>query len=238
MRLALLSTAVLAVVAFVALRQRPRTAAPDLLGTWTAEGDGLRFTIEFMGNESGGPFKLLTEISALPVREWGKWSRTAEGVRLEIVSSPKPQPIAPRSYRLVVAPAGLVFLGPVFPTTPFRARQGGMPALYDDDGSTTVEIDSFDPDGRAWLTQEEDGSLSIAFEFMPPLSERAEPPDHLGRFRHFDREMADAIGADVFWEDREVFRIKSPAPDTTQRLREFARTYEPASGETHQESPK
>jgi len=49
------------------------------------------------------------------------------------------------------------------------------------------------------------------------------PP--VGRFRGFDREMQQAIGVDVLWDDREFFYIEHLRPDTVERIQRFLIEY-------------
>lgn len=72
-----------------------------------------------------------------------------------------------------------------------------------------------------------DGSLLVVFNCMPPCFEpKAEEwYESLGPYAHFDVEMQQAIGADVFWEDREVFRIRTPKDDTVTKVRQFVAQY-------------
>jgi hypothetical protein len=47
----------------------------------------------------------------------------------------------------------------------------------------------------------------------------------LGRYANFDKDMSRAIDIPVIWEDRELFYIENPQPDTTERIRKFVAGY-------------
>lgn len=88
----------------------------------------------------------------------------------------------------------------------------------------TEAIEGFDPEGDPELRVMSDGSLELVFEFMPPSFVLEAGEDDLARFDDFDVRLAEAIGAEVLWEDREVFLIPAPGPDTIDRIREFLRS--------------
>jgi len=71
-----------------------------------------------------------------------------------------------------------------------------------------------------------DGSLFVVFNCMPPCftPDLGEPPA-LGKYEHFDAEMQEALGVDVFWEDREFFRTRNPKADTMSKLQSFVAGY-------------
>lgn len=64
----------------------------------------------------------------------------------------------------------------------------------------------------------DDGSLEVVFDCMPPYGVASEEKEF---FSNFDQEMQDAIGTEVYWEDREVFLIPSPEQDTEAKIEEF-----------------
>ena len=105
----------------------------------------------------------------------------------------------------------------------------GQPAAPTNDGTkapTLVEeiaVDGFDPDGEPVIRKWSDGSLSIHFEAMPPFF--AEDDGTEGDFEDFDRTMEDALGVSVDRDDREVFMIRSPAPDTIERAKAWLEGY-------------
>jgi hypothetical protein len=87
----------------------------------------------------------------------------------------------------------------------------------------TVSMRGFDPEGEPIICVMSDGSIEVRFEFMPPSDIPEEPG--LGRFAAFDRELAQAAGVPVVWEDRERFRVERPASDTIGRIRAFVEGY-------------
>lgn len=88
----------------------------------------------------------------------------------------------------------------------------------------TIEIKGFDVDGDPVLHIEDDGSLMLVFEFMPPLNgtdEGVEDPE----FERFDEVLAEELGVEVIWDDRERFVILKPAADTVERLKYYLEHY-------------
>ncbi len=90
-----------------------------------------------------------------------------------------------------------------------------------DESVEIVTVTGFDPEGEPQVRILSDGSLRVVFEFMPPSWAEDAP----NRFNDFDRQLADAVEVPVVWEDREVFLIVQPAPDTVERIRRFLESY-------------
>lgn len=86
---------------------------------------------------------------------------------------------------------------------------------------STIELTGFDPGGDPRVQIMSDGSARLSFEFMPPSF-----IDDRNAYADFDRQIEAAIGVPVFWEDREVFVIPGPAPDTIARLTDFIQNYQ------------
>jgi hypothetical protein len=85
-------------------------------------------------------------------------------------------------------------------------------------------ITGFDCDGEPDLRMDEDGSLRLVFNFMPPLNGQEEPYDH-PIFERFDEVLSRALGVEVLWEDREVFLITNPTDDTVQKAKAFLESF-------------
>ena len=83
-----------------------------------------------------------------------------------------------------------------------------------------IAVSGFDPEGEPEIRVMADGGLYVVFNFMPP-SWAEDNPDP---FDDFDRQLSQAIGLPVEWEDREFFRVGRPAPDTVERIRRFRPT--------------
>jgi hypothetical protein len=87
----------------------------------------------------------------------------------------------------------------------------------------TIKLAGFDPKGEPVIRVMGDGSLLIVFNFMPPSFV---PEDQgLGAFADFDKQLERAAGVPVVWDDREVFVVQQPKPDTVERLRKFIEGY-------------
>ena len=92
-----------------------------------------------------------------------------------------------------------------------------MPPVYHGKARQRDSYHWLDPDGEPEIRVMPDGSLYVVFNFMPP-SWAEDDPDP---FDDFDQQLSNAIGQPVDREDREFFRIKSPANDTVERIRSF-----------------
>jgi hypothetical protein len=90
---------------------------------------------------------------------------------------------------------------------------------YDELGSITVS--GFDPEGEPEIRFLRNGSLNVMVEYMPPSYADGDMED----FEEFDKEMEEAIGTKVSWDDRESFFINDYDAETVERLRAFLATY-------------
>ena len=88
----------------------------------------------------------------------------------------------------------------------------------------TIELSGFDSGGEPEIRMMANGYIYVVFNFMPPSDAEDEDGD-LGVFDEFDQEMAEAIGVEVIWEDREFFLIESPQADTVERISAFISGY-------------
>jgi predicted DNA-binding WGR domain protein len=95
----------------------------------------------------------------------------------------------------------------------------------DYDVTQVIELSGFDADGEPELRMMKNGQLHVVFNFMPPSDCEDEEA-----FDSFDEEMAQAIGVDVEWEDREVFLIAAPQADTLARVAAFIADYRKNQG--------
>jgi len=95
----------------------------------------------------------------------------------------------------------------------------------EDDVAKIIELSGFDEAGEPELRLMKDGQLYVYFNFMPPSDCQDEEA-----FDSFDEEMAQAIGVEVEWEDREVFLIPSPKADTVERVTAFVSSYRKSMG--------
>lgn len=86
-----------------------------------------------------------------------------------------------------------------------------------------LAIDGFDPDGEPIIKKWSDGSLWLHFEAMPPFF--AEDDGTESDFEQFEAKVQDAIGVTVRRDDREVFVIDNPAPDTAAKVKAWLESY-------------
>ena len=84
-----------------------------------------------------------------------------------------------------------------------------------------MPLTGFDPEGEPEIRVMSDGSLMIAFNFMPP----SWAEDDEKRFADFDKQLEKALGVPVQWEDREFFLVRAPALDTVEKTRAFLEGY-------------
>jgi hypothetical protein len=86
-----------------------------------------------------------------------------------------------------------------------------------------VSVSGFDADGEPVIRKHSDGSLWIHFEAMPPFF--AEEDGTEAEFEDFESKLQEALGVRVRREDREVFVIANPGPDTAARAKAWLEGY-------------
>jgi len=89
----------------------------------------------------------------------------------------------------------------------------------------TIEIKGFDSLGEPTITREDDGSLALTFNFMPPDNGTYEENLDMDIFDNFDTELSNVLGVEVVWEDREFFNIPSPKKDTIDILKNYLENF-------------
>lgn len=89
----------------------------------------------------------------------------------------------------------------------------------------TLEIKGFDSLGEPTITREENGSLALTFNFMPPDNGTYEENLDMDIFDNFDNELSKVLGVEVVWEDREFFNIPSPKKDTIEILKNYLENF-------------
>ena len=89
----------------------------------------------------------------------------------------------------------------------------------------TLEIKGFDSLGEPIITREDDGSLALTFNFMPPDNGTYEENLDMDIFDNFDNELSKVLGVEVVWEDREFFNIPTPKEDTIELLKNYLFLY-------------
>lgn len=87
-----------------------------------------------------------------------------------------------------------------------------------------VTVSGFDSEGEPEIRAGDNGAIEIMFNFMPPLNGAAEPYDE-AVFDRFETVLSQALGVDVVRDDRELFIIPSPKPDTAQRLKAYLESF-------------
>jgi hypothetical protein len=89
---------------------------------------------------------------------------------------------------------------------------------------TTLDIHGFDSAGEPQTRHGEGGTLEIMFNFMPPLNGADDPNPHVV-FETFEVVLAAALGVPVIRDDRELFIIPHPQPDTAARAKAYLETF-------------
>ncbi len=89
----------------------------------------------------------------------------------------------------------------------------------------TLEIKGFDSLGEPIITREDDGSLALTFNFMPPDNGTYEENLDMDIFDNFDNELSKVLGVEVVWEDREFFNIPTPKEDTIELLKNYLENF-------------
>jgi len=86
-----------------------------------------------------------------------------------------------------------------------------------------ISVSGFDPDGEPVIKKWSDGSIWIHFEAMPPFF--AEDDGTASDFANFEVKIQQALGVPVRRDDREVFVIVSPEPDTAEKAKAWLEAY-------------
>jgi hypothetical protein len=86
-----------------------------------------------------------------------------------------------------------------------------------------ISVSGFDRDGEPVLKKWSDGSIWIHFEAMPPFF--AEDEGTEADFENFEVKIQQALGVPVRRDDREVFVIAKPEPDTAEKAKAWLEAY-------------
>lgn len=86
-----------------------------------------------------------------------------------------------------------------------------------------VAVSGFDREGEPVIRKMSDGTISIHFEAMPPFF--AEDDGTESEFENFETTIQKALGVPVRRDDREVFTITNPKPDTAERAKAWLEGY-------------
>ncbi len=90
--------------------------------------------------------------------------------------------------------------------------------------SVDGEINGFDSDGEPEIIMNDDKSINIIFNFMPPLNGQEDPSENK-IFDEFDAYLSSVLSVEVIWEDREVFHIPHPKESTKKDLIELLNNF-------------
>ena len=86
-----------------------------------------------------------------------------------------------------------------------------------------ISVSGFDRDGEPVIKKWSDGSIWIHFEAMPPFF--AEDEGTVADFENFEVKIQQALGVPVRRDDREVFVIAKPEPDTAEKAKAWLEAY-------------
>jgi hypothetical protein len=116
----------------------------------------------------------------------------------------------------------ILILACLLPLGGCRDTPPSSPPPAADDEPTVVEeisVTGFDVDGEPVIKKWSDGSLWIHFQAMPPFFSEDDGTE--ARFETFENDVQKALGVPVVREDREVFVIPDPEPDTVQKAKDW-----------------
>jgi hypothetical protein len=100
----------------------------------------------------------------------------------------------------------------------FPEQNASKPAVIE-----TISVSGFDRDGEPVIKKWSDGTISIHFEAMPPFF--AEDEGTESDFKTFEATIEDALGVPVRRDDRELFTITNPKPDTAEKAKAWLEAY-------------
>lgn len=86
-----------------------------------------------------------------------------------------------------------------------------------------IAVSGFDREGEPVIKKQSDGSILVHFEAMPPFF--AEDEGTESDFENFEATLQEALGVPVRRDDREVFVIAKPNPDTAEKLKVWLEAY-------------
>ena len=90
--------------------------------------------------------------------------------------------------------------------------------------SEPITVTGFDSAGEPEIRDGGDGALHIMFNFMPPLNGSDDYNPH-PVFETFEKVLQGELGVEVIRDDRELFVIPKPKPDTAARAKAFLETF-------------
>jgi hypothetical protein len=99
-----------------------------------------------------------------------------------------------------------------------------------------ITVTGFDSYGEPEIRNADGGALHIMFNFMPPLNGSDDYNPH-PVFETFEKVLQAELGVDVVRDDRELFIIAKPKPDTAARAKAFLETFWTAYWPKIQKSP-
>nr|WP_271891256.1 hypothetical protein [Planctomicrobium sp.] len=105
------------------------------------------------------------------------------------------------------------------------------PSLSDVSEPTLVEemtVTGFDSDGEPVIKTWSDGSIRIHFEAMPPFFSEENGTE--SEFENFEERIQDALDVSVSRDDREVFVIQNPEPDTAEKAKAWLQAFRENGG--------
>ncbi|MEW4491082.1 hypothetical protein AB1L42_23600 [Thalassoglobus sp. JC818] len=86
-----------------------------------------------------------------------------------------------------------------------------------------IAVAGFDPDGEPVIKKWSDGTISIQFEAMPPFFAEDEGTEE--EFENFESKIQESLGVDVRRDDRELFVIEKPNPDTAEKAKAWLESH-------------
>ncbi|TWU52044.1 hypothetical protein Poly59_36410 [Rubripirellula reticaptiva] len=91
-----------------------------------------------------------------------------------------------------------------------------------------IAVVGFDVDAEPVIREMSDGSIWIHFEAMPPFFADDDPSSF--DVQDFHDQLQSAAAAPVTHDDREVFAIAKPTPETANALKLWLETYRKTNG--------
>ena len=119
------------------------------------------------------------------------------------------------SVVLMIALAGCGHEGPAKPTQKEPAQMSQVTVVK------TIAVSGFDPEGEPEIREMSDGTLTVIFNFMPP----SYAEDEEAKYADFEKQLERAAGVPVNRDDRELFLIRNPQSDTSEKLKAFLEGY-------------
>ena len=156
-------------------------------------------------------------------------------LRIDLPHHPAKLPAMKQPARWLLAAAVMISAGaslivggggstPTFANGPAISEPKMSEPAMSEPATQPITVTGFDSFGEPEIRNADGGALEIMFNFMPPLNGSDDYNPH-PVFETFEKVLQAELGVDVIRDDRELFIIPKPKPDTAARAKAFLETF-------------